>query len=71
MSNPNIIWQNTLDEEFNCYVLSQTDSYGILRMERVGTGEVVLDREVPTSKYFKDRDILEWGEICMNVASRL
>jgi hypothetical protein len=35
------------------------------------TGEIVLDREVPTSKYFRDRDILEWGEICMNVAGRL
>jgi hypothetical protein len=71
MSNPNIIWQNTLDGKFNCYVLRQADSYGILRMERIETGEVVLDREVPTSKYFRDRDILEWGEICMNVAGRL
>lgn len=71
MSNPNIIWQNTLDETFNCYVLRQADSYGILRMENIETGEVVLDREVPTSKHFRDRDILEWGEICMNVAGQL
>ncbi len=71
MSNPNIIWQNTLDGKYECYVLRQTDAYGILRMTDTETSEVVLDREVPTSKYFKDRDILEWGEICMNVAGRL
>ena len=66
--NPNVLWENTLDDTYRCYVLAQTDSYGYLRMERLDTGERVLDREVPTSKYFRGRDILEWGEICMRMA---
>jgi hypothetical protein len=66
--NPEIVWENTLDNTYKCYVLAQTDFYGYLRMENLDTGERVLDREVPTSKYFRERDVLEWGEICMRIA---
>lgn len=68
---PQVIWQNTLDNTYRCYVLEQTDTYGYLRMERIDTGERVLDREVPISRYFRDRDVLSWGDICMNVAGRI
>jgi hypothetical protein len=63
-----IVWENNLDGIYHCYVLAQADTYGYLRMEHVDTGERVLDREVPISTYFRDRDVLEWGEICMRFA---
>lgn len=66
-----VIWQNTLDNTYVCYVLEQTDTYGYLRMERIDTGERVLDQEVPISRYFKERDILSWGDICMNTAGEI
>lgn len=68
---PQVIWENTLDNTYRCYVLGQTDTYGYLRMERIDTGERVLDREVPISRYFRDRDVLSWGDICMNVAGQV
>lgn len=69
--NPEIVWENILDETYRCYVLWQTDTYGYLRMERIDTGERVLDLEVPISRYFRDRDVLSWGDTCMNVAGRV
>ena len=68
---PKIIWSNTLDDTYRCYVLEQTDSYGYLRMERLDNNQRVLDVAVPISKYFKDQDVLSWGEICMDRASKL
>ena len=62
---PQIVWENTLDDTYRCYVLGQTDTYGYLRMERLDTGERVLDREVPISRYFKQQDVLSWGDTCM------
>lgn len=61
----NLIWENTLDGIYRCYVLAQTDTYGYLRVEVIETGERLLDREVATSKYFRHRDIIEWGDMCM------
>jgi hypothetical protein len=69
--NPKIVWENTLDQEYNCYVLEQTDTYGYLRMERIDTGERVLDKEVPISKYFRSQDILWWGRECLKMAEKL
>jgi hypothetical protein len=66
-----IVWSNTLDQEYNCYVLGQTDTYGYLRMERIDTGERVLDKEVAISKYFHQQDILWWGRECLRMAERL
>jgi hypothetical protein len=68
---PQVVWENTLDDTYRCYVLGQTDTYGYLRMERIDTGERVLDREVPISKYFRERDVLAWGDTCMDVAGRV
>lgn len=69
--NPKIVWENNLDGEYNCYVLEQTDTYGYLRMERIDTGERVLDKEVPISKYFRNQDILWWGQECLLLAKIL
>jgi hypothetical protein len=69
--NPRIVWKNTLDQEYNCYVLEQTDTFGYLLMERIDTGERVLDKEVPISKYFREQDILWWGRECLRMAKKL
>jgi hypothetical protein len=62
---PDLVWENTLDDTYRCYVLGQTDTYGYLRMERIDTGERILDLEVPISRYFSEQDILSWGDTCM------
>lgn len=69
--NPSVVWENTLDDTYRCYVLAQSDTYGYLRMERIDTGERVLDREVPISRYFRERDVIFWGDTCMVVAWRI
>jgi hypothetical protein len=66
-----VIWSNTLDDTYNCYVLEQLPTLGYLRMERLDTGKRVLDLEVPISQYFRKRDILDWGDICIDLASKL
>jgi hypothetical protein len=66
-----ITWENTLDNTYRCYVLMQTDTYGYLRMERLDSGERVLDQEVPVSKYFREQDVLSWGDVCMRRAKEL
>lgn len=66
-----ITWENTLDNNYRCYVLMQTDTYGYLRMERLDSGERVLDQEVPVSKYFREQDVLKWGDVCMRRAKEL
>ena len=66
-----ITWENTLDNTYRCYVLMQTDTYGYLRMERLDSGERVLDQEVPVSKYFREQDVLSWGDACMKKAKEL
>lgn len=66
-----VTWENTLDNTYRCYVLMQTDTYGYLRMERLDSGERVLDQEVPVSKYFREQDVLSWGEACMRKAKEL
>ncbi len=71
MSTDRIFWENTLDSKWRCYVLMQTDTYGYLRMEDIATGQRVLDREVPVSRYFRTDDIIGWGNICMIEARRL
>lgn len=65
--NPEIVWENILDDTYRCYVLGQADTYGYLRMERIDTGERILDLEVPISRYFRDRDVLSWGDTCMGM----
>jgi hypothetical protein len=40
-------------------------------MERLDSGERVLDQEVPVSKYFREQDVLSWGEACMRKAKEL
>ena len=63
--NPSFVWENILDDTYRCYVLSQSDTYGYLRMERIDTGDRILDLKVPISRYFPQQDILSWGDICM------
>lgn len=69
--NSKVIWSNILDETYSCYVLEQLPTVGYLRMERLDTGDTVLDLEVPISKYFRSYDILDWGDICIARASTL
>lgn len=66
-----VFWSNTLDNTYRCYVLPQTDTCGYLRMERLDTGERVLDKLVPISKYFLQQDIYWWGRECMRAAKKL
>lgn len=61
----NLVWENNLDGIYRCYVLAQTDTYGYLRVEKIETGERLLDKEVAISKYFRTQDIIKWGEMCM------
>jgi len=72
LAMPNkVIWENTLDSTYRCYVLMDSDTYGYLRMEYLDTGERVMDQLVPVSKYFRCQDVLNWGESCMNKAKEL
>jgi hypothetical protein len=64
---PEIVWENILDDTYRCYVLAQSDTYGYLRMERLDTGERILDLEVSISRYFPQQDILSWGDTCMGM----
>ena len=66
-----IFWSNTLDDKYRCYVLEQTDTCGYLRMERIDDGTRVLDVEVPISKYFREQDIIKWGDMCIYTAYKL
>lgn len=66
-----IYWSNHLDNEYRCYVLEQTDTYGYLRMERIDDGARVLDVEVPISRYFREQDIVRWGDMCIYTAYNL
>lgn len=66
-ANP-VVWSNTLDGIWNCYVLEQTECSGYLRMESIETGERVLDVLVPISRYFRVQDVLQWGHMCMKEA---
>jgi hypothetical protein len=67
LTGPSVVWHNTLDDTYRCYVLAQSDTYGYLRMERIDTGDRILDLEVPISRHFRHQDILSWGEICMGL----
>ena len=70
MSNK-VTWENTLDSTYRCYVLMDSDTYGYLRMEYLDTGERVMNQLVPVSKYFREQDVLSWGEACMRKAKEL
>lgn len=70
MSDSAVVWSNTLDNEYRCYVLKQVDTWGWLRMERLDTGERILDEAVALSVYFRDDDVLWWGRRCMQVARK-
>jgi len=67
LTGPAVVWQNTLDDTYRCYVLAQSDTYGYLRMERIDTGDRILDLEVPISRYCRNRDVLYWGDTCMGM----
>jgi hypothetical protein len=61
-----VIWKNTLDNRFLCSVTEETETCGRLEMVDVGTGELVYKKLVPLSKYFREQDVLWWGQECLN-----
>lgn len=60
-----LVWENNLDGKYRCYVLSQVDTYGYLRVERIEDGLRILDTEVPISRHFRNQDVMNWGDRCM------
>jgi hypothetical protein len=69
--DPKIIWENTLDREYRCYVREQIDTWGYLCMERLDTGKEVLRKAVPISRYFRPQDVLWWGRECLRKSRAL
>lgn len=67
-SSPKVFWSNTLDGKYRCYVLEQTNTYGYLRVERIEDDFRILDVEVPISRYFREQDVIRWGDMCMLAA---
>lgn len=61
-----VIWKNTLDNRFLCSVTEDLETCGILEMREVGSEDVVYSRLVPISKYFREQDIIWWGQECLN-----
>jgi len=71
MSSPLNFWENTLDGKWRCYVKRELDTLGVLTMEDMETGECVFKKDVPVSKYFRQQDILSWGNLCLIEAKKL
>jgi hypothetical protein len=70
MSQENF-WENTLDGKWRCFVQKELDTMGVLKMEDIGTGECVFSKPVPVSKYFRQQDVLSWGNLCLIEAKKL
>lgn len=61
-----IVWKNTIDGKYLCSVTEQLTTCGILRLTEMETREVLLQKLVPISKYFRHQDILWWGQECLD-----
>lgn len=64
------IWQNRLDDRYDCMVVEEGWTEGRLTMVETATGKLVLDTLVPVSKYFRTDDVLSWGSMCIDAANR-
>jgi hypothetical protein len=63
-------WENTLDEKWRCFVEKESDVVGVLKMVDIETDECVFQKLVPVSKYFRQQDILSWGNLCLIEAKK-
>lgn len=59
------IWSNTLDGQYQCEMIPQADTYGVLRVKRIEDGLVLLKTFMPISRYFKAQDVIWWGDRAM------